>query len=744
MAPSKKQQNTEKAKSLIGLIAFDTNSMEIVKAISMHISKKGNVTINAIADNGEKVQLNNKALSLHWLPIDQHDVAEQEKIDFYNLFFTKNRRRFDKAKRRIGSLAFDRRIPSIVEIVDADINGKGIIKIVVKDEKGKSWKTADTYMDGKWVSANQRDVVEKQKADYQAEILEQKKATFLSKKAELEETLPKILKYRDLVSDEGDTLIDANLEINEGHFKASLVLTVKARDGKNAEKDLDWFKAHSWMTEEDYVSAENYEVAHTKAIDELWQGMQDAQGIDINLLPEKYRSFFEKQCADADLDLIVSEYDPSAWDNHREFSLSKSSSIERLLKHRDIADPKQAVMENFDRSFSAGECGFDNYVNGTNYERLYLSVDDENYSWSVDLDYDFSFDFDRLSDFIVKNLDADSLLYLLKNTFDSKEELEEQFSEITNPKEALAAVVQGLGGNYEFRASSDLSEDLFMDTEWLAGQIDDIVYSLLKVEEKVAEKVIPQVFEEKYLPQLAKEYAELNSGFDKEKLEAKEQWQKQLAEYKQGNENAHEQKLFATLSAMSVLNHVAKTLQNYRSNSSDFEYDMLKDAYQSAESIYDLKNELLKAVYDNCPEYVKLSAFVPDDADKINVTFCDDHFDAFREERSYFGLTPMEYYFENKKEIDQCRKCDVTYNVNYYSMYSFEIKLPNAEFNFHEPYPVGRFDFPKLTTLPKVEQEVNEEGMFLFGREANFKESCLALAVDLTKPIKDFLQMEEL
>lgn len=136
MAPSKKQQNTEKAKSLIGLIAFDTNSMEIVKAISMHISKKGNVTINAIADNGEKVQLNNKALSLHCLPVDQHDVAEQEKIDFYNLFFAKNRRRFDKAKRRIGSLVFDRRIPSIVEIVDADINGKGIIKIVVKDEKG--------------------------------------------------------------------------------------------------------------------------------------------------------------------------------------------------------------------------------------------------------------------------------------------------------------------------------------------------------------------------------------------------------------------------------------------------------------------------------------------------------------------------------------------------------------------------------------------------------------------------------
>lgn len=66
--------------------------------------------------------------------------------------------------------------------------------------------------------------------------------------------------------------------------------------------------------------------------------------------------------------------------------------------------------------------------------------------------------------------------------------------------------------------------------------------------------------------------------------------------------------------------------------------------------------------------------------------------------------------------------------------------MPDAEFDFHEPYPVGRFDFPKLDSLSKVEQDVNEEGMFLFDREASFSESCLALAIDLTKPIKDFLQ----
>lgn len=736
MAPSKKQQNTETAKSLIGLIAFDTDSMEIVKAISMHISKKGNVTINAIADNGEKVKLNNKALSLHWLPVDQHDVAEQEKNNFYNTFFTKAmKKKIAKAKRRVGSLAFDERIPSIVEIIGMRVNSKGKINIIVKDESGKTKQKPDNYMGNKWLPANQRDAVNQQKADYETRILEQQKAQFLRKKSELKNTLPMVLKYRDLDSDEGDTLIDAWVQTDG--LKVDLLLTLKTKDGRNVEKNIDYFNSHSWMRKEEY------ELTHAEAIDELWQGMQNAQGIDIDLLPAKYRSFFERQCAHADLDIMVSTYDSFTWSHHQECSLSESSCIERLLKHRSFVDSKQAVLANFEDSFKLRD---DDYFDFVEHKRLYLSVVTDGYSWVANEDELFdniSNVHDHFDDFIIKNIDDDSLLYLLKNTFSSKEELEEQFGSLRNPKEALAAVVQGLGGDYECRVPADLVDDLFVYTEWLDNQLNDLVERLFGVELQVAEKLIPQVFEEKYLPQLAKEYAGLNHNFDKEKLEAKEQWQKQLAEYKQGNENAHEQKLFAALSAMSVLNHVAKTLQNYRGNSSDFEYDMLKDAYQSAESIYDLKNELLKAVYDNCPEYVKLSAFVPDDADKINVTFCDDHFDAFREERSYFGLTPMEYYFENKKEINRCRKCDVTYNVNYYSMYSFEIKLPNAEFNFHEPYPVGRFDFPKLTTLPKVEQEVNEEGMFLFGREANFKESCLALAVDLTKPIKDFLQMEE-
>lgn len=736
MAPGKKQQNTETAKSLIGLIAFDTDSMEIVKAISMYISKKGNVTINAIADNGEKVQLNNKALSLHWLPVDQHDVAEQEKNDFYNTFFTKAmKKKIAKAKRRVGSLAFDERIPSIVEIIGMKVNGKGKINIIVKDESGKTKQKADNYMGDKWLPANQWDAVNQQKADYEARILEQQKAQFLRKKSELKNTLPMVLKYRDLDSDEGDTLIDAWVQTDG--LKVDLLLMLKNKDGRNIEKNIDYFNSHSWMRKEEY------ELTHAEAIDELWQGMQNAQGIDIDLLPEKYRSFFERQCAHADLDIMVSTYDSFTWSHHQECSLSESSCIERLLKHRSFVDSRQAVLANFEDSFKLRD---DDYFDFVEHKRLYLSVVTDGYSWVANEDElfdDISNVHNHFDDFIIKNIDDDSLLYLLKNTFSSKEELEEQFGSLRNPKEALAAVIQGLGGDYVCRVPAGLVDDLFINTEWLDNQLNDLVERLFGVELQVAEKVIPQVFEEKYLPQLAKEYARLNHNFDKEKLEAKEQWQKQLAEYKQGNENAHEQKLFAALSAMSVLNHIAKTLQNYRGNSSDFEYDMLKDAYQSAESIYDLKNELLKAVYDNCPEYVKLSAFVPDDADKINVTFCDDHFDAFREERSYFGLTPMEYYFENKKEIDRCRKCDVTYSVNYYSMYSFEIKLPNAEFNFHEPYPVGRFDFPKLTTLPKVEQEVNEEGMFLFGREANFKESCLALAVDLTKPIKDFLQMEE-
>lgn len=736
MTASKKQQNTAKANSLLGMVAFDSDSMQIVEVVSAKVSKKGNVTIQAKADNGEKVTLHNKGLNLHWVSADQRNVAEQEKSDFYDSFFTSGTRaKFEKAKRRIGSLAFDSRIPGIVEIVDAKINGKKQITIVVKNENGSLKQTPETYLGGKWLPASQRAVVEQQKADYhdyQDELLRQKKAAFLQKKEELEEKLSALLKYRDFVTDEGDVLADAQLHADAEKLNAYILLTIETRDGEIIERGIKWFQKHTWMTRSDYGSRC---ADHNRAIDDLWQGMQSAKGTGIDLLPQKYRQYFKRQCEQADLDLMVSEYDKYAWNNHREVLLLESDISKRLLKHRKASDPKQAVLQNFEKYFAVYDCGFDNYVSGSAFERLYLLIDDD---LIIGLDGDDN-DLDRLSGFLVSNLDDDSLLYLLKNTFGSKANLEEQFSTIKNPKEALAAIIQGLGGDYGFRVPSELSENLIMNTDWLDGQLYELTFPLLKVEDDVAEELIPQVFEEKYLPELAEEYAEINNGFADEKANAKAKWDNQIAEYNQSNENDLEQKMFAALSAMTVLNHVAKTLQNYRGNSSDFEYDMLKDSYQSAESIYDLKNELLKAMYDKHPEYVKLSAFVPEDPDKIDVTFCDTHLDFFREERSYLGLTPMEFYFENKEAIDRCRNCGVTYHVNYYSMYSFEIVLPNAEFDFHEPYPIGRFDFPKLATLPKADQEVNDEGMFLFGREADFSESCLALAIDLTEPIKAFV-----
>ena len=101
----------------------------------------------------------------------------------------------------------------------------------------------------------------------------------------------------------------------------------------------------------------------------------------------------------------------------------------------------------------------------------------------------------------------------------------------------------------------------------------------------------------------------------------------------------------------------------------------------------------------------------------------------------------MEYSWENEQMINQCSRCNVSRLENYYSMYYFKIKLPGSDFSFHEPYPIGKGELPELKELPQAQQEYNQEGMFLFGREADFDETCLSLAVDLLTPINDFLNL---
>ena len=222
----------------------------------------------------------------------------------------------------------------------------------------------------------------------------------------------------------------------------------------------------------------------------------------------------------------------------------------------------------------------------------------------------------------------------------------------------------------------------------------------------------------------------------------KKSWNQKLTDYKKSNKNIIEQKMFSALSAVKVLNHVAKAMQSDSHRYNGFRYDKLKKAYKSASKIYDLKNELLRFLYTHYPKYVKLSAYIPTGDYAINVIMCDKHYDDFRKDRSRFGTTPAEFYEKNKKKIDQCQKCIDSNNTDHYNLYYVKVKLPRVKngFKIHYPYSKNESCFPKLDSLPKAKKKPPKRGMFRFGQEAQLSELQLALAVDLTKPIKDFLQ----
>lgn len=700
----------------IGMLAFDKHIPGIVEIVRLSFNSKGQPRLKVKTDQGKIVMRPADYLNGLWVTADHKEQLQHQRNEYLQA-------KLGNAKQRIGMVAFDERIPSIVKIVDVAFNKRGALRLQVEQEDGKVLSKPTDYMGTKWQIENNYQLVKQQEAIFVKELAERK-----DKDARrLEPYRERILKYRNLVSDDGNVLIDAHLELcHTLNDTSSVVVTVKTADNKLLNKSSDWFENQTWMSKSDRERSSHG--SHQRAIARLWDLMQSAKKIDKQGMLQEYRDKIEAFAEDAEKELLVTEYDQTAWNNYRMLPLENSTTaVAELLKYDDSRSAVEAITHNFDE------------LEERTPSVLVLKKGDS--SWILGDDSDsYNENEDRFAFFSNHFADKQSLLALLAEIIDSKEELEAEFSTIVTAEHGLVIVAQALGREYNAKihiAEEKVIQFLDMLNDWFF----EFELDLESVEYDVASAWKQKIFQAEYLPMLIKQYQDNVERFSSAKSAVKTDWNERINTYKQSNDDPIEQRLFTALSAMHILNHVAKTLQNYRSNASSFDYDLLQKTYGSADEIYRLKNELLLKIYQKYPEYLTLKAFIPDDADKISVQFCSRHFDDFNDERYFTDCTPMEYYWENEQMINQCSRCNVSRLENYYSMYYFKIKLPGSDFSFHEPYPIGKGELPELKELPQAQQEYNQEGMFLFGREADFDETCLSLAVDLLTPINDFLNL---
>lgn len=197
-------------------------------------------------------------------------------------------------------------------------------------------------------------------------------------------------------------------------------------------------------------------------------------------------------------------------------------------------------------------------------------------------------------------------------------------------------------------------------------------------------------------------------------------------------------KLATSLLALTLLNHIAKTFSDCNTDMSDPLIKRLASKY-NVQSIYNLKNNFLHYIWKHKDKYPELEAtvYVPDDPNKYYVTFCEYH----NEDRRMSMLSPMEYYYGMKSQIDACPSCEVTKVKNYYAFYYFDFNLgENNTFSYHLPYPIGHKWLPKLSEFKHVDQDFDEGGPFLFGAEANNDEILYALSHDLVKDVKSVMK----
>jgi hypothetical protein len=123
--------------------------------------------------------------------------------------------------------------------------------------------------------------------------------------------------------------------------------------------------------------------------------------------------------------------------------------------------------------------------------------------------------------------------------------------------------------------------------------------------------------------------------------------------------------------------------------------------------------------------YARIAFYRPDQADKITLSLCDDHYQSMKQG---FYKGKRDFYGAHTKEIKACPVCHVVIELEYYSLYSLEIVAdvrPDTRFAFHIPYHSGLAFLPPPHSLAHVTQTEQEDGLFRFGRRLEEGEKIL-------------------
>lgn len=199
--------------------------------------------------------------------------------------------------------------------------------------------------------------------------------------------------------------------------------------------------------------------------------------------------------------------------------------------------------------------------------------------------------------------------------------------------------------------------------------------------------------------------------------------------------------LALVLQKLTALNHVAKTLADSNNwGSTAWLSKKLHEKY-STDGIYKLKNRVQQILFHYFRDITRVRAYVPEDADKIWVNFCEEH----NWERREFGEPPMEFFYSDPLEFVECPQCYVDVSELYYACYDFSVTLnDDLTFDYHCPYPVGKTYFGPILKMKRVDQMPNESSPFLFGHESSTTEDEYAISRDLMKDIKDWANQYDL
>lgn len=214
---------------------------------------------------------------------------------------------------------------------------------------------------------------------------------------------------------------------------------------------------------------------------------------------------------------------------------------------------------------------------------------------------------------------------------------------------------------------------------------------------------------------------------------------KQQLTEKTNNLSPEIQTLAKILQNLTVLNHLAKTLQSnnfeYTPTSHSWIMEKLSEMY-STDKIYDIKNQVERVIMNKYPELVKIQAYIPEDCDNIWVDFCPNHYEYFK----LSDCSPLDFFWSDPDDILQCPHCHVSIQDLYYACYNFQIELsPDLKFDYHCPYPVGKLYFGPIKKLPKISQMPNENSPFQFGHIASENEEEYAITTNLLTPIENWL-----